>query len=97
MVRCTHNTSTYFLAIQPHLAHVLVIFLFLATPTTASVPCSNSDVRLQDGSNEREGRIEICMNGQWGTICNNLWDDQDATVVCRQLGFSDQGMTLQTS
>lgn len=53
--------------------------------------CNNGDLRLQDGPSEREGRVEICMNGIWGSICDNLWDDVDATVVCRQLGFSDQG------
>ncbi|ORU95125.1 MAG: hypothetical protein A6F71_10755 [Cycloclasticus sp. symbiont of Poecilosclerida sp. M] len=54
--------------------------------------CSNGDLRLQDGTNLLEGRVEICMDGVWGSICDNLWDEFDAAVVCRQLGFSDQGM-----
>ena len=53
-------------------------------------------MRLQDGESPLVGRVEICMSGVWGSICDNLWDDTDAAVVCRQLGFSDQGATELT-
>ena len=52
------------------------------------------NVRLMDGPSSREGRVEICNNGEWGTICDRYyysWDYEDAKVVCRQLGFAAAG------
>ena len=56
--------------------------------------CSNNDqgnIRLVNGTSPLEGRIEICNNRQWGTVCDDSWGNADVNVACRQLGFSGTG------
>ena len=58
-------------------------------------PCTNGDVRLAGGLSSNQGRVEICYNNQWGTVCDNSFNNIDASVVCRQLGFPAIGEQVQ--
>ena len=48
-------------------------------------------MRLVGGTNVTEGRVEICADNEWGTICDDQWGVEDAQVICRQLGFDTDG------
>lgn len=53
---------------------------------------SEGDVRLVEGGDNNnsttEGRVELCQNKEWGTICDDGWDASDAKVVCQQLNLT---------
>ena len=53
--------------------------------------CDDNDVRLVGGVDQYDGRVEICFNEVWGTVCDDLWSSVDAGVACRELGFPSIG------
>ena len=64
-----------------------LLYLYGKGPDVNYSACATGDLRLTGGSNEYEGRVEICMNGVWGSICDYGWDSTDASIVCKQLQY----------
>ena len=57
---------------------------------TFQTACSQGDIRLVAGSAGNEGRVEVCNQNQWGSVCDMGWDLSDAMVACRHAGYSGQ-------
>ena len=66
---------------------------YILSHTISLAACADGDIRLRGGSNSYEGRVEVCINNAWGTVCDDSWDTIDADVACRQLGYFTTGIS----
>ena len=65
-----------------------VVLLFTA------MPCGDGEVQLVGGFNQYNGRVERCVNQEWGTICADGFTDEDAANACEQAGKNGEGQSL---
>ena len=65
-------------------------------PDTASDNCTHGDLQLANSMNDsielsNEGRVEVCVNNLWSTVCDAAFSSRDAIVACRQLNYDGAG------
>lgn len=60
--------------------------------SSSTAACTQGSIRLVGGTSAQEGRVEVCNNNAWGTVCDDAFTNVDAQVACRQLGFAAQGI-----
>lgn len=65
--------------------------LCIVTTDIRDSDCSNGALRLADGPSVNEGRVEVCYNGVWGSICDSSWTTTEANIVCKTLGHQEYG------
>ena len=73
--------------------NVVKKIMFITSPGR----CEHGQIRLARSSGiiYGLGRVEVCVEGIWGTICSDTqWDNNDASVACRQLGYSQYGIVV---
>ena len=82
--------------VSPNETYLVYMDTLLSSQNTDSTilqsDCGDDNLRLVEGPSTNEGKVEICMNGFWGTVCSYRFGVADARVVCRQLGFQAHGM-----
>ena len=58
--------------------------------------CTNGEARLVDGPSLNKGRLEVCINQAWATVCSNSFGTQESMVACGQLGFQRYGKLMMS-
>ena len=59
--------------------------------------CTDGQARFVGGSTSMEGRLEVCNNGRWGTVCDDFWGINDARVACKMAGLPWRGKETDRS
>ena len=85
---CTHNSDAGVRCLERtgmvlEICSIAVNFL----PIIIS-GCTEGDLRLEGTNSNLAGRLEVCYDGVWGTVCQDHWGRAEASVACRRLGFS---------
>ena len=75
-------------------AYDMYTFYYMFVCVIVYQPCENGAIRIVYSSNPLRGQAQVCNDGTWYSICDRKWDNTDAGVFCRQLGFPAEGWCL---
>ena len=78
-VKCLERSIVQYVAV------ILIIFVLDEND------CIAGNIRLVNGSVPNEGRLEVCLDREWGTVCSSHWDKGKTSIVCKQLGYHETG------
>lgn len=87
----SHICYLYLTTDCPRFQNYSSVYQINTALSTLESNCNAGEVRLLDGPNVREGRVEVCINNAWGTICNEQFGVDEAIVTCTQMNFSNEG------
>jgi len=88
---CVYSCTLYIRVLVSSCVSGSITLEVSATRRPLITPRSANEETLYGKSGVRAGRVDICVNGTKGTVCNAQWDHKDASVVCGQLGYSPYG------
>lgn len=78
-------------------SHTISLLPNLVMWSCTDLLCNDGDIRLVGGASDHEGTVQICMSEAWGTVCDDMWNNLGAQVLCRQLGFSTRSKSQHSS
>ena len=64
-------------------------YAYVLSNAASEKQCDYGELRLMGGDFPNEGRVEVCVDNHWGSICDTSFDSKDARVICSQLDYSD--------
>ncbi len=73
---------------------ITIIIVLLYSRNDIAVNCTDGSLRLVGGASYREGRVEVCVDNCWGTVCGEGWTERDAGNVCSKLGYPSTSKSL---
>ena len=86
-----YSVKVYEYIMQTRAVSLYLLFC-LAKNNIIPVNCTDGEIRLVGGSTKYEGRVEVCINRGFGTVCGLNFDSNEANIVCRQIGAIPNGI-----